>query len=377
MINYTGTKWRFLIVEDKDYFVRQILEAVPSFVDPPDKAEAEACTTFAEAADKLVSQRFDLLILDLKDDSDKALTADNNPLGLATFAKLKKTRFVPVVFYTALAHKVRSEQTSFVRVVEKTEGIKRVREEVRRVLATRLPMLIRRIEETQRNYMWEFINTHWKDFQEPAEQAEVVYLLARRLALSMEATANELVASIAGTPEAPTEGGKAHPMIMYVVPPMETHPLAGNIVSESVCGKDEFWIILTPSCDFAQSKANHVILAKCERLAKKPEYKKWLERKDKPNVQRLEQLVEDKRGDRFKFLPGAFFIPDLVVDFQQLRSISLESLKDFKAIATLDSPFAESVLARFSRYFNRLGTPDIDKNIVIGRLQTSSGVASL
>ena len=66
-----------------------------------------------------------------------------------------------------------------------------------------------------------------------------------------------------------------------------------------------------------------------------------------------------------------FFIPDLVVDFQQLRSITFESLRGFKQVATLDSPFAESVLARLSRYFNRLGTPDVGKNVVINRLQTS------
>ena len=73
--------------------------------------------------------RFDVLILDLKDDSDVGLEADSNPAGLEIFETLKKTRFVPVVFYTALAHKVRSQQTSFVRVVEKTEGIGRVKEE--------------------------------------------------------------------------------------------------------------------------------------------------------------------------------------------------------------------------------------------------------
>lgn len=375
MNNKAGTSWRFLIVEDKDVFVRQIMEAVPGFVDPPDTAEADVCTTFDEAADRLESEKFDLLILDLKDDSDTTIAADNNPAGLATFDKLKKTRFVPVVFYTALAHKIRAEQTTFVRVVEKTEGIGRVTEEVRRVLATRLPMLTRQIEETQRKYMWEFIGTHWRDFQQPAEQSDVAYLLARRLALSMESAANELALGVGGAAIAPGENAKAHPMIMYVVPPMATHPMAGNIVSEMVEGKELFWIVLTPSCDFAQSKANHVTLAKCERLTDRPEYKKWLEKKDKDNTQRFEQLIGDGRGDRLKFLPRAFFIPDLVADFQQLRSIRLEELENFKPIATLDSPFAESVLARFSRYFNRLGTPDIDKNIVIRRLQAPPGAA--
>jgi hypothetical protein len=72
--------------------------------------------------------------------------------------------------------------------------------------------------------------------------------------------------------------------------------------------------------------------------------------------------------ERFKFLPGTFFIPNLVVDFQQLRSIPCTHLEKFKKIASLDAPFAGAVLARFSRFFGRLGTPDINPEIVISRL---------
>jgi hypothetical protein len=363
-----GTKWRFLIVEDKEVFVRQLSEAAPHFVSGPDTADVIVCETFAEGAKRLSSEKFDVLILDLKDDSDSSVSADSDPAGLAIFDILKKTRFMPVVFYTALAHKIRSAETAFVRVVEKTQGVRRVVEEVRRIFATRLPMLTRQIEETQRKYMWEFVTNHWKDFNQPAEQSDVAYLLARRLALSMENAANELALDIVGANLA-TKNGKAHPMIMYVVPPVTKNPLAGNIVSEVVEGIEQFWIILTPSCDFAQSKADHVILAKCERLSDKDEFKKWTAEKSNSNVNRFEQLIEDKRGDRFKFLPRAFFIPDLVVDFQQLRSINCESLKQFRQVATLDSPFAESVLARFARYFSRLGTPDIGKEIILSRLQ--------
>ena len=138
-----------------------------------------------------------------------------------------------------------------------------------------------------------------------------------------------------------------------------------------VDGQEAYWLIITPSCDFAQEKADHFTLAKCERLVDRDEFKKWLEKKDGASTQRLDQIFEDKRGDRFKFLPRAFFVPDLVVDFQQLRSLGIESMKNFKQVATLDSPFAESVMARFSRYFNRLGTPDIDKAVIINRLQAT------
>ena len=124
----TGMKWRFLIVEDKEDSVRQLQEIAPACVDAPDEVEVDVCSTFREAAARLKTERFDLLILDLKDDSDTTLEADSSPAGLVIFEELKKTRFVPVVFYTALAHKVRSEETSFVRVVEKTEDVIRVKD---------------------------------------------------------------------------------------------------------------------------------------------------------------------------------------------------------------------------------------------------------
>ena len=368
----TGIKWRFLIVEDIADKVRQLQEIVPACIDAPDEVEVEVCPTFNKAAGRLRTERFDLLILDLKDDSDTSLEADSSPAGLAVFAELKKTRFIPVVFYTALAHKVRSEQTSFVRVVEKTEDVTRVKEEVRRVFATRLPTLMRSLEELQRSYMWDFISSHWRDFREPAEQADIAYLLARRLAIALETTAGELAATVGGAPSTPATDTKAHPMVMYVTPPMGPHPLAGDIISETVDGIEQYWLILTPSCDFAQKKAQHFTMAKCLRLADHAEFKAWVTKKDDASTQRLEKWIEDKHGDRFKFLPRTFFVPDLIVDFQQLRSLDIDLIKNFKQVASLDSPFAESVLARFSRYFNRLGTPDIDKDVVIKRLQAAA-----
>jgi hypothetical protein len=60
---------------------------------------------------------------------------------------------------------------------------------------------------------------------------------------------------------------------------------------------------------------------------------------------------------------------------QQLRTMEIAAIKEFKPVATIDSPFAESIVARFSRYFNRLGTPDLDKDVVLSRLQGSEAGA--
>jgi hypothetical protein len=377
-----GTKWRFLVVEDNDGIARQLIEAIPDFVSPPDTANGVHYRSFKDAIKHLDDEKYDILILDLKDDDLAGDDEADAPSGLKVFEKLKRTRFAPVVFYTALAHKVRAEQTSFVRVVEKTETIVRVKEEVNRVFATQLPILLRRVEDVQREYMWDFVSTHWQEFEQPANQADIAYLLARRLAISLEMAAANLAVTIGGQAQAPADDRKAHPMVMYIRPPIGLHRMAGDILVEKVQGGDLYWMILTPSCDFAQEKAQYAVLAKCEKLSGQDELVKWMGNQgDKNAKSRLEDLIGDNRKtaptgpklqpERFKFLPGTFFLPDLLVDFQQIRTVAMAELDKFIAIASLDSPFAEAILARFSRYFGRLGTPDVDKQVVLNRLQTA------
>lgn len=368
-----GTNWRFLVVEDNESIAKQLLEAAPAFVDSPDTAEADLCETFKEAMERLKSDRYDLVILDLKDDGNAFHSAESEPAGLEVFDELKKTRFVPVVFYTAHPEWVRSAQTSFVRVVEKTETTARVKEEVRRLLATQLPALTRQVEEIQRSYMWDFVNKHWKEFDTAHEQADVAYLLARRLALCLQREARRMARNMAGEAVPIADPKNVHPMEMYIRPPVGTSRLAGDIMKGVVGSESGHWLVLTPSCDFEQvGRLSSVLLAQCVPLSSEPEYAKW---KANPatNVDPLRAVIGDNRqkaqSERFKFLPGTFFFPDSVVDFQKLRTVSPNELNALEVVASLDSPFAEAVLARFSRYFGRLGTPDIDKNVVLDRLQ--------
>jgi hypothetical protein len=170
-------------------------------------------------------------------------------------------------------------------------------------------------------------------------------------------------------------------MTMYIRPPIGPHRFAGDILREKKDGAEYYWLILTPSCDFAQGKVKQAVLAKCERLEEQEEYKAWIS--DTTKTGKLEALIVDNRTgkhetvklqpERFKFLPGTFFLPDLLADFQQLRSVPVELLTTFEPIATLDSPFAEAILARFARYLGRLGTPDIDEKVVLDRLKNALG----
>jgi hypothetical protein len=224
--------------------------------------------------------------------------------------------------------------------------------------------------------MWDFVNTHWKDFTSPHDQADIAYLLARQLALSLQLEARRLARTIAGRELPLADPANIHPMEMYVPPPLGQNRLAGDIVRGSVTGEMGIWLILTPSCDFEQKgRLRNVLLARCFPLAEQSEFRVWKQNPSAITVDPLKALIQDARKDtqpeRFKFLPGTFFLEDSVVDFQMLKMITPDDLSKLEVIASLDSPFAEAVVARFARYFGRLGTPDVDKQVVINRLQST------
>jgi hypothetical protein len=63
---------------------------------------------------------------------------------------------------------------------------------------------------------------------------------------------------------------------------------------------------------------------------------------------------------RYWFLPGFLDIPDLYCDFLQLESIPYERLlKEFEAIAVLDTPFAEALQSCFTRFYSAVGLPSL------------------
>ena len=145
------------------------------------------------------------------------------PQGYGLFKELKKLRFVPVIFYTAHPSWVQGMDTAFVRVVEKTETVLKVCEEVKAIIATGLPSLHRRIEDLQRSYMWGFVSDNWKKFEKGHAQGDLAYLLARRLALLLQTESRDLAKGLGGRDSSPSNPADVHPMEVYVPPPHDEH----------------------------------------------------------------------------------------------------------------------------------------------------------
>lgn len=386
----TEMLWRFLIVDDKQANELEEIVKENKILEPPHRVVVEKCSNFRDAIPLISKSRIDLVILDLYEEKGGISPLDDIvPLaGEKVFNQICQERFIPVVFYTAYPHKVEGLYSPYVQIIRRGNS-RKLREAIKKVYETGLPQLIRFLEEEQRRYMWENVDSYLRDSFSDSEKTDATFLLARRLAnvLGRSSVEDFLISQNLISPK---EDDTIYPIEMYVYPSVNSKIQVGDILKSKYNKVSEYWMVMTPSCDLEQNKVTDVVLAACFPLSEQPEYtkvKNYLAKKEEPSngsKKDLETLIGNNRNaeykrkgdektrfqpERYSFLPGTFFIPDLVVDFQALIQISLDKIKLNKhRIASLDTPFAESCSSRFSRYYGRLGTPDIYKKFVSDKI---------
>jgi CheY-like chemotaxis protein len=384
--------WQVLLVDDDEDFCYQAKDFLEgeTVSDSSGRLQVETISSFDDAIKAIERYRFDLIILDVRLGSGRVVSSEEGA-GIQTLESVKKRCFLPVVFYTAVPHLVRDLESPGVHVVEKTQGLSSLLETVKEVIKSGLPLinraLIRHQERVQCKYMWDFVMSRWKEFSTSSDLTALAYLLARRLALSLsESGIYELVRDLGGSFEDNSGEEKVHPMQYYVMPPLEDRHLAGDLYHGQIGEQNGYWVLLTPTCDIWQKKAERVLLASCDLLTNQPEYREWREGLPEPSNKVKKKFMrllinnrESGQPERYFYLPGVPFFPDLVVDFQKLVAWKCNDLGDLRRLASLDSPFAGELLARFTRYFGRRGAPDLGVEMVMEHLKnlgTSSCPAS-
>ncbi|MGE8114532.1 response regulator [Pseudomonas sp. NPDC086566] len=354
--------WKFLVVDDNSELADQTADILSSdrTLGAGNSISCDVVNSFDEAKQLVAKTKYDLIVLDLRDDAEK-----NDLKGAEVLNSLKESNFAPVIFYSGYADKVSRLKTPLVRLVTKGEDeVVDLRRAVQEIFQTGVPQLINYIEEQQRSYLWSHVDEFWKETAPLCQPEELAYLLARRLGNALTGT------SVRGYLEQ-TRGDAdlVHPIEMYIWPPMG----AGVVTGDLIQFEDKYYVILNPMCDFAQGKIEFIVAAECVPLAECSEFltlqgsKKSGKTADPKEIGALKALISDNRAgrkvqpDRFKYLPGTVFSNDLVVDFQRIRNFESTGLgESFKRIATLDTPFVESLLSKFSRYYGRIGTPNLD-----------------
>ncbi len=382
--------WRVLVVDDDEDFFRQIREHYEHWEHNGNGFVFEFTTDFDEALALLEQRRFDLVMLDVF--RGKQMEGGDD-LGIQILEKIKARRFVPVIFFTALPAAVAGLESPLVKIAGKQDGLTRLNARAIEFLDTPLLKLSREIyahiEETMRKYLWEYVPANWSKIVGSPDDGTLAYLICRRLAYTLDVDGAQ---SLASKLSPPTGGAlpadpKAHPLRFYVMPP--TSGLrTGDILKGP--GQDEsYWLILTPWCDLTQQgtkavNAEFVTLVKLIPLTQFNEYTDWIEPPPSQGKEtRFSLLVgtptkkpEKRQEGRYHFLPGAVDLPALVIDFQQISSQPIGNLTNYLRLATLDSPYNESVVSWYLRFVSRIGTPDLDTDKVIANLRALNAPAA-
>ena len=415
---------RILSVEDEED-QRDILKKVFSKPILEKEIEFKSIDDFESAIAEITKNDYHIVILDIY----KGKPDDNIDEGEKILKAIQNERFIPVIFYSGNTKNVKNLRSQMVGVVTKAEegGIANLKKEVERLVKSNLPFIRENIhnylEKELKEYFWDIIHQKKGIFCADKEDFSLGYLMLRKFGHSLS---KEKIAEILGDDSLKQD--KAHPMQFYIYPTDDNQEFeCGEIVKSKE--NNEFFVILTPSCDFIKTsgrkrKAEKILLVRTIELEKVKEYK---EQKDKyincdteykkvkqeyetlkkeikninidENIDKIKEyfeletiyeklnktyklydncknnissIIETRKSDRYFFLPKTPFIEEnRVIDFQNKEMVSYESLSDpknYERIAKLDSPFAESMVASFIRYYNRIGFPDIDTDYILSNL---------
>jgi hypothetical protein len=376
--------WAVILVEDnattreeiRDYFAGKLFDKRPLvFQDIADW----------EGAYWLIRERkVDLVILDIY---RGAARLGGERVGDRVLDRIEKTGFTSVILYTNLAEGLEGSTNTFVHLVRKTAGLATLEEAVRAVFATRIPQMHRAIvdqfDKTLCNYMWGFVVKQWEALKDIADKPEFLRLLIQRLTISLVREGiDSAVAQVFGQ-QTNTAADKIHPAEMYIKPPIGPDPLLGDVrvrrkTIESGT-QTEYLVVLWPSCDMVSAsgrapKTDTILCARATLFADSKEAIALRGGNSKANQTNTKKLIANNRdsnfgsSDRFHFLPEICDVPALVVDFQALEDIPLAEARSLECAASLASPFAELLASRFLRYIGRLGTPDVDGDLIVSRL---------
>lgn len=147
---------------------------------------------------------------------------------------------------------------------------------------------------------------------------------------------------------------------MYIFPPVSDLYKTGSIIKDT---SNNYHIILTPACDFAQSKARCVLLA--EIIDPNDYVEIYLPSTIKQSTRkaRLDGIMRNKKQE-YHYLPQLNDFNGGFIDFTSIKSYSQDELeKQYGEVKIQISPsFISDILGRFSSYYARQGQPDLYYN---------------
>lgn len=387
--------WTVLVLDDNLEFLADTCQAIEQAVSTPDGSPLRvvAVSEFDEALARLYAETIDVAVLDVRNETGGHIDED---AGVEVFDRIREVRFLPVVFFTGIPDRVAEfEDSPSVHVVARERGSGAAAGAVQAAFDSRLPVAARalgdHVRDVTRDYLGDVIIPRWDEVG-AARPDHIAGLLVGRLAKSLEvASTSFLQGRLDGSG---AEEGYWHPSQVYVYPPLGAEFETGDVLHHR---DDQWFVLLTPACDLAQHKADFVLLASCNRVTDTPEFAELVSSKEVldryadrvvpkggwPQAEREEQAQAKKQSGkqrgffsdvirgrlaRYVFLPTFMDLPNLIIDLQNVASRPVDELSDCRRVCSLNAPYAQSLVARYTSYVGRIGLPDPDVERIMREL---------
>lgn len=357
-----------LMLDDDEKILAEIKELLDGERVNGNKIHVTCKKDFDTGMTELKSNKYDIVILDVF--KGKPAIINTNQPGKDVFESIRNTRFIPVIFFSGLISEVVEFKSYMVRVVRKSDGANGIKKEIKNLADVGLIFISKDlneiINESMKTYFWEFVQKNHTELSKVSNASIFRYLLIRRLGLLLSKEAWGKLKN-----QIPTND-KTDPLQFYIVPPInKKEPYeTGDVLEKGT----KIFVILTPSCDLVirkngEKKAKKVLLVAFTPLKETKEYKKYIKDKSSNKSKNdLKTLIKAAVTDKHFFLPEILFVPNGILNFQQLVTIEEADLGKYTKIAKIDDPYVQAIQATFIRYYNRVGYPDLDLEEIIKNL---------
>jgi len=363
---------KLIIVEDDNDQITSYLDTITALneLDGGQIDNPKVVKTLTEALAAIENEPFDAAILDLKLSSNQNETQGNEVIKLIVNLK----RF-PVFVYSAYLGDIDSSipESFFFQKFEKTTPIRDLLIKLRDIYKTGVTRILGAnglIENHLTKIFWNHIAESFEDLSRNGiNEKQLLRYITGHLYEYLE------MGDTAGSFE------RYLPEEVYIKPPIKQKYFTGSIVKEK--NSEKKFIILTPSCDIANCKAEHVLLAliyslttglvrglkseatKTIRVGLSVGRRQVAEDKKKKAEDDLKRLFRNNYSPKYYFLPPSRNFEGGLINFQDLESVEHPgTMSDrFDIIATVNSQFLKDIVARFAFYYSRQGAPEIEFSI--------------
>lgn len=325
------------------------------------KIETKSFISIKDFMKKINDREPDLMIVDLRLEESM-----EDRSGWETVIKVLQREITPVIIYSAFSSEEPEEKFKnlIIRRVLKGEG-----EQFKNSLEKFIRLKIRYNDEKER-IQNEFRALTLQTLGKILEESDVEKLDEEILA---NLAVGRLASYLMNTP--PREEKQFPPETIYIFPPLEIKFYSkeclflGDFLEKKDNGESgSIWLVISPSCDIVfdeerKAKIDEVLLLRCNR-----KYKEVLFLKDDSNENKrkgeLKRRLNKNTAKILKCPSQIFKSKYLLINFKDYRTVSYAEIGKgilggtWKKLATLATPYAESLQNLFIRDFSRIGTPE-------------------